>query len=123
MMYKKLFTAILLFSFITLFTACSKSDAPGNNNNNNPPPTTNGKSVNIQGFAFAPGSLTVAKGTVVTFTNNDNASHTATADDGSFDTGTIGAGASAKITFNKAGTFSYYCAFHSGMTGTIVVSP
>ncbi|MEO7802328.1 MAG: cupredoxin domain-containing protein [Ginsengibacter sp.] len=122
MMYKRLFQPLMLFLVVTMFAACSKKDAT--DGTNAPPPTgTTGKSVNIQGFAFAPGTLTVAKGTIVTFTNSDNASHTATADDGAFDTGTIAAGGNAKITFNTAGTFAYHCTFHGGMTGTIVVNP
>lgn len=122
-MYKRLCQPLMFFLFIAMFAACSKKDDTGNTNTNPPPTGSNEKGVNIQGFAFAPGSLTVAKGTVVTFTNNDNTSHTATADDGSFDTGTIAAGASATITFKTAGTFAYHCTFHSGMTGTIVVNP
>ena len=40
-------------------------------------------------FAYAPEDLTVPAGTEVTFTNSDDAPHTATADDGSFDTDTL----------------------------------
>jgi plastocyanin len=118
-MYKKLCQPLMLFLFIAIFAACGKKGTTGTT----PPPASGGKSINIQGFAFSPGSLTVAKGTVVTFTNNDNTSHTATADDGTFNTGTIAAGATAKITFGTAGSFAYHCNFHRGMTGTIVVNP
>ncbi len=119
-MYKRLYQALTLFVFIVLFAACKK-DATGNNNN--PPPPPAGKAITIEGFAFAPGSLTIPKGTVVTFTNKDAAPHTATANDGSFDTGSIAKDGTAKITFNTAGTFTYFCTFHPGMTGTIIVSP
>jgi hypothetical protein len=45
-----------------------------------------------------------------------------TADDGSFDSGTLNPGASFSQTFSTAGTFTYHCAIHPRMTGTIVVS-
>lgn len=78
--------------------------------------------VTIADFAFGPETLEITAGTTVTFTNNDSASHTATADDGSFDTGAIAQGESATVTFDTPGTYTYVCSFHPAMTGTIVVS-
>ncbi len=78
--------------------------------------------VTIVDFAFDPPELRVAAGTTVTWTNRDGVPHTATAGDGSFDTGTIDGGASGEATFDTAGSFSYACAFHPTMTGTIIVS-
>lgn len=78
--------------------------------------------VTIQGFAFSPASLTVAKGDTVVFTNQDGAPHTATASDGTFDTGRLNRGQSAEVTISSAGTFAYVCAFHGGMKGTITAS-
>jgi len=80
-------------------------------------------SVQIANFAFAPASLTVKVGTTVTWTNGDGASHTVTADDGSFDSGSVGGGATFKQTFAKAGTFAYHCAIHRSMTASITVAP
>ena len=77
--------------------------------------------VSIQGFAFHPSGITVHAGDTVTWTNADSADHTATANDGSFDTGTLGRGASGSHTFNAAGTFSYHCSIHPFMHGTITV--
>ena len=77
--------------------------------------------VDIAGFAFSPGSVTVAVGDTVTWTNADAQGHTATADDASFDTGTIAGGASASETFATAGTFGYHCRIHPAMTATVVV--
>ncbi len=78
--------------------------------------------VSIKDFSFAPGSLEIPAGTTVTFTNDDAVPHTATADDGSFDTGNLDGGASADITFDTPGTYTYACKYHPGMTGTIVVT-
>jgi plastocyanin len=78
--------------------------------------------VSIQGFAFAPASLEIPAGTTVTWTNSDATAHTATADDGSWDTGNIDPGASASVTFDTPGTYTYHCTYHSNMTATIVVT-
>jgi plastocyanin len=77
--------------------------------------------VDIAGFAFAPRTVTVHVGDAVTWSNSDARSHTATADDGSFDTGTISKGASKSVTFSTAGTFGYQCSIHPTMTATVVV--
>lgn len=77
--------------------------------------------VAISGFAFTPPSVTVTVGDSVTWTNGDGVGHTATADDASFDTGTIAAGGSGSVTFATAGTFAYHCSIHPAMTGTVTV--
>jgi len=55
--------------------------------------------VNIQGHSFSPANLTISAGDTVTFINKDGAPHTATADNGSFDTGRLGRNDSASLTF------------------------
>jgi plastocyanin len=86
------------------------------------PAAGGGDAVTIANFAFGPASLSVAAGTTVTWTNNDSAAHTATADDGSFDSSTIAPGATFSQAFDTAGTFAYHCAIHPNMTATIEVS-
>jgi plastocyanin len=78
--------------------------------------------VMIQDFAFGPAELSVAAGATVTFVNNDTAPHTATADDGSWDTGEIAPGESATVTLDTAGTFAFHCEFHPTMTATLTVT-
>lgn len=78
-------------------------------------------SVDIADFAFGPSSVTITAGGTVTWTNSDSASHTATGDGGSFDTGTIASGGSGSITFDTPGTYTYFCSIHPDMTGTVVV--
>lgn len=77
--------------------------------------------VDIAGFAFSPQSVTVNVGDTVTWSNADARSHTATADGGTFDTGTIGRNGSKSVTFDTAGTFPYHCRIHPSMTATILV--
>ena len=74
--------------------------------------------VAISGFAFSPTDITVTVGDTRDVDELRRAGHTATADDGSFDTGTIGNGASETVTFSTAGTFAYHCTIHPAMTGT-----
>lgn len=75
--------------------------------------------VGIYDFSFAPGELVVAAGDTVTFTNGDRVAHTASGS--GWDTGTLGAGARATVTFATTGTFAYTCRFHPAMRGTVVV--
>lgn len=77
--------------------------------------------VTVEGFAFSPGSITASVGDVIAFTNKDAASHTATLDDGSCDTGGIAADATGALTFSAAGTYPFHCKIHPDMTGTIEV--
>jgi plastocyanin len=77
--------------------------------------------VEIADFEYAPEAITVSVGTKVTWTNSDQAAHTATADDGSFDTATIDKGDSAAATFDTAGSYAYYCRFHPFMKATVEV--
>jgi len=78
--------------------------------------------VTIKDYIYKPATLTVPKGTVVTFTNQDSTPHTATSkESGVFESGSIDTGKSAKVTLSQSGTFAYYCLFHPFMKGTIVV--
>ena len=77
--------------------------------------------VEIKGMAFSPAKLTVAVGDTVVFTNLDGAPHTGTANDTSFDTGTLNKGESGTITLTTAGTLDYFCAVHPMMKGQLIV--
>ena len=57
----------------------------------------------------------------VTWTNNDQAAHTVTALDLSFDSGLLQPGQIYVHTFTAAGTYQYHCQIHSWMTGTVIV--
>jgi len=82
--------------------------------------------VTIKGFAFSPATLTVAKGTIVTFTNQDSATHTVSSGanrtkDGKFDAQVAGSN-ETQITFDTAGTFAYFFSLHQSMVATVVVN-
>jgi plastocyanin len=77
--------------------------------------------IEIKGFAFTPQIATVKVGTQVTWTNKDSAPHTVTADDRSFDSGTLDQGESFTFQFTTPGTFAYICTIHPSMQATIIV--
>jgi len=77
--------------------------------------------VTIADFQFTPASITIHVGDTVTWTNHGPSAHTATANNGSFNTGVLQKGQSASHTFNTAGTFTYICSIHPFMHGTVVV--
>ena len=78
-------------------------------------------SVTIRDFEFDPSTVTVNEGDTVTWTNEGPTVHTATAEDGSFDTGSLKKGESGSATFTSAGTINYICSPHPYMKGTVIV--
>ncbi len=135
-------SAVLLAGALAL-SACgggSASDgsgSTGNDRSTSSAPTTsadepstdqqggdNATDVTIADFSFDPDQVEVAVGDTVTFENTDDATHTATAEDGdpdSFDTGELATGDSKEVTFDEPGDYEYYCSIHDYMKGTIRV--
>ena len=113
---KKILAGCLLaISAAIIFTACYKNKTDYNNG-------TNVYTVKMQNSVFSPASVAVIMNSKVTWMNDDNVVHTVTASDGSFDSGDIAVGASYSRTFTTAGTFTYYDAKNTNMTGVIMVS-
>ncbi len=77
--------------------------------------------VQIVEFTYEPDPVVVQAGGKVIWQNEDTAPHTATADDGSFDTGIIAKGKLGSATFKEPGTFTYFCEVHPTMHGTVDV--
>jgi FtsP/CotA-like multicopper oxidase with cupredoxin domain len=87
----------------------------------NPPSPNNTK-------FYDPPVVNISVGTSVRWTNDENTMlHTATSGNpdtgpsGEFDSEIIRAGEKFRHTFDKAGTFDYYCALHPHMTGQVIV--
>ncbi len=78
-----------------------------------------GHTVQIKGMKFSPARLQVAVGDTVTFTNADSIRHTATALDGSFDTGRLAAGRAATVKITTPGKHDFRCMIHPSMKGTV----
>lgn len=81
-----------------------------------------GTIVDIKNFRYNPDMVEIAVGSTVTWTNQEIVVHTATADEGAFDSGDLSKGESFSFTFDEPGEFSYFCEYHDNMHGTVVVS-
>jgi plastocyanin len=75
----------------------------------------------IDNFSFSPATITVAAGTTITWTNHDDVPHTVTADDKQFNSGAMDTDDRFSRIFSTPGTYSYFCAVHTHMTGRIIV--
>lgn len=78
--------------------------------------------VSLRDFAFAPSEVRVRAGDTVRFRNDGDALHTATARDGSYDSGLLRPGGVADRTFRTAGTYAFWCTLHPDMVATIRVA-
>jgi plastocyanin len=114
---------VTVFALSVLLAACAPAATATTAPTLPPVANPNEVKVDISGFAFNPGSITIKVGQTVTWTNNDSASHNVIADDGSFSSKTLATGDSFSFTFDKAGSYTYKCGFHARMTATVVVQP
>ncbi len=78
-------------------------------------------SIVISNYTFSPSSITVKKGTIITWKNMDGAPHTITGDINGPASGSLGTGATYSYIFNTPGIFPYHCSIHPGMHGSITV--
>ncbi len=85
-----------------------------------------GSAVTISDMAFSPSTVTVKKGTTVTWTNQDSVAHSVVSDtdspNGGLNSSTFAKGAQFSFNFTGAGTYKYHCGVHPSMTGTVVVT-
>lgn len=98
------------------------STSSSSNNHNSSTSATN--KVTISNFSFSPASITVKKGTTVTWTNQDSVAHTVVEVDGKDGPKSqdVSNGQSYSFTYNTVGSFAYHCSIHPDMTGTVTVT-
>ena len=77
--------------------------------------------VKIDNFSFGPQSIAVSPGTKVTWTNRDDIPHTVMSTEGVFKSKVMDTDESFSFTFDKPGSYPYFCSVHPKMTGTVVV--
>lgn len=82
----------------------------------------NQNEVDIKDFLFAPNHIKIPAGTTVTWTETGVFPHTATANDGAFDSKTLQRGQKYSFKFDKAGTYDYFCVIHPFMIGQVEVT-
>lgn len=124
MLFGIIVAVVAVSGVITLALASSnhKTSATANSNNSAAVATN---IVNIKNYMFAPAAIKVAPGSTVTWTNQDDVSHTITADTASIDSPSsmdIAKGQSYSFQFKVAGTYSYHCFPHPYMHGSVIVS-
>ena len=85
--------------------------------------------VGLESPFYLPNNIKISVGQTIVFDNVDGNQHTVTSvkagttqSDGKFDSGLMQPGDKYELTLNKKGTHYYYCALHTGMQGTIIVS-
>ena len=77
--------------------------------------------ITIQDFSFQPMALTVPVGAKVTWINRDEEPHTVFSTDSTFKSKALDTGDQFSFTFDKPGTYEYFCSVHPKMTGKIIV--
>jgi plastocyanin len=82
---------------------------------------TGAAEVKIDNFTFAPPVLTVAPGTTVTWTNEDDIPHTVTAKEKAFRSKALDTDNAFSFTFTTPGEYEYFCSLHPHMVGKVVV--
>ncbi len=111
-------TPIAIVLVIVLLPACSGSTSPAK-----PCQFASADAIvnTTSSNTFDPKAATIAHGNKVCWQNTSSVLHTVTADGGAFDTN-LPVGQIFIFTFSTAGTYTYHCKIHSGMTGTITVN-
>lgn len=117
---------LLLLAGALALSACSTSGASGSPGTGAGEPVAT-STVNLPpSYRFAPETIVVPAGTTVTWTNNDNFSHSVQFLDGGLPTEPLlmQPGASATFSFAAPGTYRYLCHLHpQDMRGTVTVTP
>lgn len=78
--------------------------------------------VEIKNMKFNPDNVNIAAGDSVEWTNSMGMEHTATGDNGEFDSGDIGEGGTYTHQFTAAGTVAYHCTIHPRMKAKVTVA-
>lgn len=84
-------------------------------------PATSDPKISIANFAFVPPIITIDSGDSVTWSNDDGAPHQIGFKDAASGSDTLFPGKTFRRTFDKPGSYEYFCTIHNYMTGRIVV--
>lgn len=77
--------------------------------------------VALSDFKYQPATVTITAGDSVRFVNKDQEAHTITANDSTFDSQGLDAGATWTHRFTKPGRYTYFCELHPYMKGVVIV--
>jgi uncharacterized protein (TIGR03118 family) len=85
-------------------------------------PMATTQALNISNFTFIPDPVTITSGSTLVWTNQDGATHTVVADDGSsFKSSGLATNGTFSVQLTTPGTYPYHCSIHPFMKGTITV--
>lgn len=115
--------AVVLISGCVQTTVNTDVNVNINNNNTNttnetivqpiePVAESNVFNIEISNYKFDPAEVTIKNGTTVVWTNVDPTPHTVSSSLLSRTSGKMMLGESWNYTFDKTGTWNYYCAYH-----------
>jgi plastocyanin len=108
-----LLAAVALLAATVFAAGCG-----GSGESSEPVATTEVKMV--KSYRFDPRTIEIEAGDTVTWTNEDNFTHTVEVD--GQEEHKVGQGESVEITFDEPGTYEYVCTLHSQeMDGTVIV--
>lgn len=108
----------LLMGLALLLVACQPQDTTPPADEAGLPVTGEEHTVTIADSAFQPADLTISTGSTVVWNQTSDLPHTVTAEDASFNSGTLQNGDAFSHTFTQAGQYGYYCEIHGGPGGT-----
>jgi len=130
--------AVIAVGVVALTGACGGDDAATNTDGDTattasgdsatPAPGGDAKptsSIAVKDFKFDPSAATVKAGEVVTWTNEDTFNHSIFDKGGAFkgpDFGSPVGTTTFTHTYDKPGTYPYFCGVHNSMTGSITVT-
>jgi plastocyanin len=105
--------SVVLLAAIVVAAGCAATGSTD-------PVATNDVSM-AKSYRFDPNTIRIKAGDTVTWTNNDNFTHTVKVD--GQDDHKVGRGDSVSISFDKPGRYHYVCTLHSNdMSGTVIVT-
>jgi plastocyanin len=77
----------------------------------------------IDNFTFKPDAVTVPVGTRIVWVNDDDIPHSIVETTGKFHSPALDTEDKFSFTFDKAGSYEYFCGLHPHMKGKVVVTP
>ena len=114
------YARIVLLAALVTGTACGGDGGDGGDGGNGGGGTET-SSVSMVDNAFEPSDPAVASGSILTVTNDGEAAHTFTLEEGGIDE-QVAPGAETSVSISlDAGTYDFVCSFHPEMTGTLTV--
>ena len=114
--HRKICIATIVLLLLSLISLAANRVSAGDSGE-----TMDKSQVTIQDFSFQPMTLTVPVGAKVTWVNRDEEPHTIFSTDSIFKSKALDTDDQFSFTFEKPGTYEYFCSVHPKMTGKIMV--